>query len=111
MRKARALTADQYSSTSKSNPTCAATRGAPLFIPDPARGIANVEQKLSEKLLADFLPKEQTTAELHICERTLDRLRRIGSGPPVTKIGRRVYYRRQTLRAWLHARELLGSVP
>jgi Helix-turn-helix domain len=106
MRKARALTANQYSSTSDPDATCPATQRTPLFIPDPA----DVEQKLSEKLLADFLPKEQAAAELHVCERTLDRWRRLGEGPPVTKIGRRIYYRRPTLRAWLCAHEERGRV-
>jgi hypothetical protein len=63
----------------------------------------------TETLLEDFLPKEEAAKELKICERTLDRWRRLGEGPPVTKIGRRVYYRRPTLRAWLCAREQQGD--
>lgn len=63
-----------------------------------------------ETLLADFLTQEEAAKELKICERTLDRWRRLGEGPPVSKIGRRVYYRRPTLRAWLCAREHQGSV-
>jgi hypothetical protein len=61
------------------------------------------------RLLADFLPRREAAVELDVCERTLDRWRRLGDGPPVTKIGRRVYYRRQTLLAWLGAREQQGS--
>ena len=63
----------------------------------------------SENLLADFLTQDEAAAELKICERTLDRWRQLGEGPPFTKIGRRVYYRRPTLRAWLSAREHRGS--
>jgi Helix-turn-helix domain len=57
------------------------------------------------KLLADFLTQGEAAAELRVCERTLDRWRTLGEGPPITKIGRRVYYRRSTLREWLCARE------
>lgn len=57
------------------------------------------------RLLADFLTRHEAAAELNICERTLDRWRRLGEGPPVTQLGRRVYYRRTTARAWLCARE------
>jgi hypothetical protein len=63
----------------------------------------------TESLLADFLTADDAAAELKICERTLNRWRSLGEGPPVTKIGRRVYYRRRTLRAWLCAREQRGS--
>jgi hypothetical protein len=59
----------------------------------------------AEKLLADFLPKRDAAAELNICERTLDRWRQLGEGPPITKIGRRIYYRRPALLAWLCALE------
>lgn len=64
---------------------------------------------MTENLLAEFLTQREAAAELKICERTLDRWRRLGDGPPVTKIGRRVYYRRPTLRAWLCAQERQGS--
>jgi hypothetical protein len=47
-----------------------------------------------EILLADFLTPDEAASELKICTRTLDRWRRLGEGPKVTKIGRRVYYRR-----------------
>lgn len=65
---------------------------------------------MKEELLADFLTQHEAAAELKICERTLDRWRRLGEGPPVTKVGRRVYYRRPTLRTWLCAREQHGIV-
>jgi DNA-binding transcriptional MerR regulator len=57
-------------------------------------------------LLADFLSRHEAAAELNISERTLDRWRRLGQGPPFTKIGRRLYYRRAGVRAWLGAREV-----
>ncbi len=61
------------------------------------------------RLLADFLPRREAAVEPDVCERTLDRWRRLGDRPPVTKIGRRAYYRRQTLLAWLCAREQQGG--
>jgi hypothetical protein len=62
-----------------------------------------------ENLLADFLARDEAAAELKICERTLDRWRRLGEGPPITKLGRRVLYRRSSLQAWLIAREHHGQ--
>jgi hypothetical protein len=64
---------------------------------------------ITERLLADFLEQDEAAAELKVCGRTLDRWRRLGEGPPVTKIGRRVLYRRESLEAWLRAREHQGS--
>jgi len=59
-------------------------------------------------LLAEFLEQDQAAAELKVCQRTLDRWRRLGDGPPITKIGRRVLYRRSSLQAWLHGLEHHG---
>ena len=58
-----------------------------------------------ENLLADFLTQEEAADELKVCERTLDRWRKLGEGPPITRLGRRILYRRTSLQAWLHARE------
>ena len=62
-----------------------------LFVPDPAEGISDVEQKVSANLLADFLQKKETAAELHVCERTLDRWHALGMGPPRTHIGKKIF--------------------
>ncbi len=59
----------------------------------------------TENLLAEFLTQDEAAAELKICERTLDRWRRLGEGPPITKLGRRNYFRRSSLLAWLRAQE------
>jgi hypothetical protein len=58
-----------------------------------------------ENLLADFLEQDETAAELGICRRTLDRWRQLGEGPPITKLGRRILYRRSSLLAWIRGRE------
>jgi hypothetical protein len=57
-----------------------------------------------DTLLADFLTQDEAAAELKICERTLDRWRRLGEGPPITKLRRRVLYWRSSLHAWLQTR-------
>jgi hypothetical protein len=62
----------------------------------------------AENLLADFLTLDEAAAELKVCGRTLDRWRRLGEGPPITKLGRRILYRRSSVQAWLHAREHQG---
>jgi predicted DNA-binding transcriptional regulator AlpA len=59
----------------------------------------------ADTVLADFLTQDEAAAALKICERTLDRWRRLGEGPPITKLGRRVLYRRSSLQAWLRTRE------
>ena len=75
-------------------------------VEEAARGEAL--QNVTDTLLADFLTQDEAAAELKICERTLDRWRRLGEGPPITKLGRRVLYRRSSLQAWLRTREDRG---
>ena len=58
-----------------------------------------------ENLLADFLSQQEAAAELKVCGRTLDRWRRLDEGPPITKLGRRILYRRSSVHEWLRARE------
>jgi hypothetical protein len=59
----------------------------------------------TQSLLNEYLSPAQLAAELDICTKTLDRWRAFGSGPPVTKIGRKSYYSRASVTAWLQARE------
>jgi Helix-turn-helix domain len=59
---------------------------------------------ITENLLADFLTQEEAAAELKVCKRTLDRWRRLGEGPPITRLGRGILYRRSSSQAWLRAR-------
>jgi len=61
-----------------------------------------------ERILADFLTPDEAASELKICTRTLDRWHRLGEGPPITRLGRRVLYRRSSLLEWLHRREHRG---
>lgn len=52
-----------------------------------------------------FLTKAEAARELRTSEATLDRWNRLRVGPPRTKLGRTVLYRRETLKAWLIAQE------
>ena len=56
-------------------------------------------------LLAEYFTPGEAAAELKVCERTLSRWHLLGEGPPVTKLGRRILYRRSSLLAWLRGRE------
>lgn len=59
-----------------------------------------------EGLLSDFLTREELANELQQNPRTLDRWNAAGTGPPRTKIGRKVFYRRSTVRQWLAKQEI-----
>jgi len=59
----------------------------------------------SEPLLSEFLTKKELAAELQRNERTLDRWDALGTGPPRTRIGRKVLYRRTSAKKWLAAQE------
>lgn len=63
----------------------------------------------SETLLSDYFSPKEAATELKVTDRTLDRWRRLGEGPPITRLGRRVLYRRSSLRAWLCGREQRGT--
>ena len=58
-----------------------------------------------EPILSEFLTKEQLAAELRRNPRTLDRWAVLGSGPPRTRVGRHVLYRRASVQRWLLAQE------
>ena len=60
----------------------------------------------SEPLLSEFLTKKELAAELQRNERTLDRWDALGTGPPRTRIGRKVLYRRTSAKKWLAAQEI-----
>jgi hypothetical protein len=64
---------------------------------------------ITEELLADFLTHDEAAAELKVSGRTLDRWQRLDEGPPITKLGRRILYRRSSLEAWLRGREHRGA--
>jgi len=48
----------------------------------------------------ELLTRKEATAMLRVCLTTFDKMRL-----PVVRIGRRVFYRKKTLEAWLSANE------
>jgi DNA-binding transcriptional MerR regulator len=56
-------------------------------------------------ILHEYTPPGELASELGVCVKTLERWRTLGHGPPVTKIGRRVYYRKSSVIDWLVSRE------
>ena len=53
----------------------------------------------------ELLTPKAVAAEIKLAEATLADWRVRGAGPPFVKLGKRVLYRRGTLRAWLAKRE------
>lgn len=58
-----------------------------------------------KRMLTDWMTRAELAAELALTAETLSRwdARRIGPAP--TRLGRKVLYRRETVRAWLLAQE------
>jgi hypothetical protein len=56
-------------------------------------------------VLAGYLTPDELATELDVCTKTLDRWRVFGEGPPITKVGRKVYYKRDGVITWLQTRE------
>jgi len=61
-------------------------------------------------ILAEFMTIEELAAELGRNKRTLDRWDALGIGPPRTRVGRTVLYRRSSVQKWLAAQEHQGGV-
>ena len=56
-------------------------------------------------LLADYLTPEQLAAELGKSGRTIARWDHLRIGPPKTVIGRKPYYRRESVQLWIMRQE------
>jgi helix-turn-helix protein len=64
---------------------------------------------LTSELLEGYWNEEQLAAELDGCSvKTIRRWAEERSGPPVTKVGRKNYYRKVAVAAWLLSREESG---
>jgi predicted site-specific integrase-resolvase len=59
----------------------------------------------SKPLLDDYMSPNELAAQLGICSRTLVRWHLLGVAPPKTTVGRKVYYKRSSVAAWLDGRE------
>ena len=60
-------------------------------------------------ILSEFMTIEELAAELGRNKRTLDRWDALGTGPPRTRVGRKVLYRRSSVQRWLVAQEHQAS--
>jgi predicted DNA-binding transcriptional regulator AlpA len=65
----------------------------------PGAGLPIVQQ------LLERMTHEQVAAWLGVSPRTLDRWKARGDGPPRIKIGRQLFYRGASLKAWFESRE------
>jgi len=57
------------------------------------------------RLLDDYMTTEKLATELDLTPLTLVRWRALGKGPPVTWLGRRLFYRKGAVQKWLLAQE------
>jgi Helix-turn-helix domain len=55
--------------------------------------------------LDGYASEDDLASELQVHPKTIERWRATGEGPPHTKIGRKVFYKRTSLDAWLAKRE------
>jgi hypothetical protein len=59
----------------------------------------------TQPLLNDYLDDSGLAEELRVSIRTVWRWRAERKGPPCTRLGKKVLYRRSTVKQWLEARE------
>ncbi len=62
-------------------------------------------------LLADWISRDQLAGELGIACDTLARWEARQIGPPCTRIGRKVLYRRTSVENWINAQEQTRPAP
>jgi Helix-turn-helix domain len=56
-------------------------------------------------ILEGYLTESELAMQLGRGVRTLARWRALDEGPPVTRIGREILYRKSSVKAWLEGRE------
>jgi hypothetical protein len=61
---------------------------------------------MPDGLLTGFLTQEELAAEFKVKPGTIKSWRKKRFGPPATRIGKRVFYRRSSVLEWIAAREL-----
>ena len=59
------------------------------------------DEDVKDPVLDDYLTDTELATELNVSPRTIARWRGMREGPPVTRVGRRVMYRRSSVRIWL----------
>ncbi len=66
--------------------------------------LQNPENKRTNEdflLLAGYLKHKDLAKELEVSERTIARWHHFREGPPRVEIGRKVYYRKESVKAWI----------
>jgi predicted DNA-binding transcriptional regulator AlpA len=56
-------------------------------------------------LLKDYIPRKTLAEQIGYTEKTLINWELDGKGPPATRVGRQVLYRRASVEKWLQAQE------
>lgn len=57
-------------------------------------------------LLGEYMTADQLAAELGVTVLTVRRWAALRTGPPITRVGRKVLYRRQAVQKWLLKQEV-----
>ena len=79
----------------------------PLVAGCPTYRVRTMNQARSNGGLLDgYLTPAETATELGVSVRTLERWHLLRKGPPRTELGKRIYYRRDAVRAWMRGQEL-----
>lgn len=60
---------------------------------------------MPDGVLTEYFDEDQLAREIDLSKRTLKRWRVERVGPPWTRVGRRVVYRKEAVREWLRQRE------
>ena len=60
------------------------------------------------RLLSPWLTRAELARELGVTVPTVARWHSEGDGPPYTKVGKRILYRRESVQQWLMSRERGG---
>lgn len=63
------------------------------------------DDRAQDGVLDDYMDDDDLARELGVTPRTVARWRALREAPPVTRIGRRVMYRREAVKKWLEERE------
>lgn len=56
-------------------------------------------------LLSGYLSQEELAREINVTVRTVQRWEAQRLGPPITRVGGRPMYRKESVREWLHSLE------
>lgn len=106
-----AISPDPISSDQSASPKAVGHQTPPPIKPAPPKAqLKRAPPDRETRILSDQMKHTEVAAQLGISPRTLDRWAALGEGPPRIKVGRQIFYRRASVRAWLEARERVSAV-